>query len=42
MLIKPPSAKVLEERLRARKTETEASLQKRLTVAKEELAYGEC
>lgn len=31
---------ILEERLRARKTECEESLQKRLAAAKEELDYG--
>ena len=40
VLIKPPSMEVLEKRLRDRKTETKESLQKRLDVAREELAYG--
>lgn len=37
VLIKAPSLKVLEERLRSRKTETEDSLQKRLKHAQEDL-----
>ena len=41
ILIKPPSMEVLEKRLRDRKTETEESLKRRLSVAKEELDYGE-
>lgn len=41
VFIKPPSLEVLEERLKARKTETEASLQLRLETAKKELVYGE-
>lgn len=38
--MKPPSMEVLEERLRARSTETEESLQKRLAMAKIEMEYG--
>jgi len=41
VFIKPPSLSVLEQRLRARSTETEESLQKRLQASKAELAYGE-
>jgi guanylate kinase len=37
IFILPPSLKVLEERLRARKTEEEAVLQKRLQTAREEI-----
>ena len=40
VFIKPPSLEDLEVRLRARKTETEESLQKRLGRAVEELEYG--
>lgn len=40
VLIKPPSLAVLEERLRGRGTETEDSIQKRLTTAKEELEFA--
>ncbi len=40
MIHYPLSVQVLEERLRARQTETEESLKKRLAVAKEELDYG--
>lgn len=38
--MKPPSMQVLEERLRARSTETEESLQKRLSMAQIEMEYG--
>ncbi len=38
--IKPPSLEVLEERLRARKTDTDEVLRKRLAMAKIELEYG--
>src|SRR5262245_38949108 len=38
MFILPPSWEVLEQRLRGRKTETEASVQRRLEVARRELA----
>jgi len=40
IFMKPPSMEVLEERLRARSTETEESLQKRLAMAKIEMEYG--
>lgn len=40
IFMKPPSMEILEERLRARSTETEESLQKRLTMAKIEMEYG--
>ena len=40
VFIKPPSLQILEERLRARSTETEDSLQKRLNTAKVEMEYG--
>lgn len=40
VFIKPPSMKVLEDRLRGRSTETEESLQKRLSVAEKEMEYG--
>ncbi len=39
VFVKPPSPEILFERLRARKTETEASLQKRIRRASEELTY---
>lgn len=39
-LSRPPSLSVLEQRLRDRGTETEASLEKRLTTARLELEYG--
>lgn len=38
--VKTPSLEILEQRLRARGTETEASLAKRLNKAKEELDYA--
>jgi len=41
VFIKPPSLEVLEQRLRDRKTETEESLNKRLSAAAKELEYGE-
>ncbi|CAL1689724.1 unnamed protein product [Lasius platythorax] len=41
VFIKPPSVVELERRLKARNTETEESLQRRLAVAKTELEYGE-
>lgn len=37
--VKPPSFDVLEQRLRSRKTETEAKIQERLTKAHKELGY---
>lgn len=40
VFIAPPSIEELERRLRGRKTETEESLQKRLTTASIELEYG--
>lgn len=39
LFIRPPSVEVLEERLRARGTETESSLKTRLDRAREELTY---
>ena len=39
VFIKPPSPEVLFERLRKRKTETAASLEKRINRARRELAY---
>lgn len=41
VFIKPPSIAELERRLRARKTETDESLQRRLTTARTEMEYGE-
>ncbi|XP_043507687.1 guanylate kinase isoform X1 [Frieseomelitta varia] len=41
IFIKPPSIEELEKRLRARKTETEDTLQRRLAVARTEIEYGE-
>ena len=41
VFIKPPSLETLEERLRARGTETEESLSKRLGAAAAEMEYGE-
>ncbi len=41
VFIKPPSIDELEKRLRGRKTETEDSIQKRLSVAAKEIAYGD-
>lgn len=40
MFLAPPSLEVLEQRLRGRGTETEESLQKRLTQARNELEYA--
>ena len=40
IFMKPPSMEVLEERLRARSTETEESLKKRMSTAKIEMEYG--
>lgn len=40
VFINPPSVEELERRLRARQTETEESLQKRLNTARIELEYG--
>ena len=40
IFITPPGMKVLEERLRGRGTEDEATLQKRLSMAKEELPHA--
>ncbi|KAF7993829.1 hypothetical protein HCN44_011098 [Aphidius gifuensis] len=41
VFIKPPSIEELERRLIARKTETEESLKHRLSIAVEEMKYGE-
>ena len=41
VFVKPPGMQILEERLRARSTETEESLQKRLSAARVEMEYGE-
>ena len=41
VFIKPPSRAALEERLRARRTENEESLAKRLAAAASEMDYGE-
>lgn len=40
IFIKPPSMSELEQRLRKRKSETEESLQHRLSIVKSELEYG--
>lgn len=40
VFLKPPSLEELEKRLRSRSTETEEALQKRLSEASAELAYG--
>ncbi|XP_030748407.1 guanylate kinase isoform X2 [Sitophilus oryzae] len=40
VFVAPPSLEELENRLRGRNTENEESLQQRLTVANEELVYG--
>lgn len=40
IFMKPPSMEVLEQRLRDRNTESEESLQKRLTTANIEMEYG--
>eukprot|EP00092_Neocalanus_flemingeri_P060246 GFUD01072191.1.p1 GENE.GFUD01072191.1~~GFUD01072191.1.p1 ORF type:complete len:241 (-),score=55.45 GFUD01072191.1:61-783(-) len=41
IFIKPPSREALEKRLRARRTESEESLAKRLAAAEAEMVYGE-
>jgi guanylate kinase len=41
VFVKPPNIQVLEERLRQRGTETEESINKRLSRAKYEMVYGE-
>ncbi|XP_036147418.1 guanylate kinase isoform X1 [Monomorium pharaonis] len=41
VFIKPPSIVELERRLKARNTETEESLEHRLSIARSELEYGE-
>jgi guanylate kinase len=42
VFVMPPSAAILEERLRGRRVDSEASIQRRLQVAKEEVAaFGE-
>lgn len=41
VFIKPPSISELERRLKGRKTETDDSLQRRLSVARTEIEYGE-
>ncbi len=41
VFIRPPSLATLEERLRARGTETDDSLSRRMETAKRELVYGE-
>lgn len=40
IFIKAPSIEELEKRLRARKTETEDALQRRLSIARLEIEYG--
>lgn len=40
IFIKPPSIVELERRLKARNTETEESLERRLSIARSELEYG--
>lgn len=40
VFVKPPSIVELERRLKARNTETEESLERRLSVAKAEMEYG--
>ncbi|KAL1129926.1 hypothetical protein AAG570_012870 [Ranatra chinensis] len=40
VFVKPPSMEELEKRLRGRGTESEESLQRRLTTAKREMEYG--
>jgi guanylate kinase len=40
VFVAPPSEEILEKRLRGRGTETEESVQKRLTQAKRELEYS--
>ncbi|XP_011863603.1 PREDICTED: guanylate kinase, partial [Vollenhovia emeryi] len=41
VFVKPPSIVELERRLKARNTETEESLERRLSIARSELEYGE-
>lgn len=41
LFIKPPSIMELERRLKARNTESEESLERRLAIARSELEYGE-
>ncbi|XP_017879554.2 guanylate kinase isoform X3 [Ceratina calcarata] len=41
VFVKPPSMEELEKRLRSRQTETEESLERRLSVARVEMEYGE-
>jgi len=41
VFVKPPTMKVLEERLRGRGTESEENIQKRLDRSREEMAYGD-
>ena len=41
VFIKPPTVEELERRLRARKTETDETVNRRLETAKEELEYAE-
>lgn len=41
IFIKPPSLEVLEKRLRSRNTDSEQSIQKRLSIAQEELKFSE-
>lgn len=40
IFVKPPSIMELERRLKARNTETEESLERRLSIARSELEYG--
>lgn len=40
VFVKPPSIMELERRLKTRNTETEESLERRLSVAKAEMEYG--
>ncbi|XP_065904599.1 guanylate kinase-like isoform X2 [Dysidea avara] len=40
VLVKPPSLEVLEQRLKGRGTDSEESVQRRLTIAKEELEFA--
>ncbi|KAH7357878.1 P-loop containing nucleoside triphosphate hydrolase protein, partial [Plectosphaerella cucumerina] len=41
VFIRPPSLEILERQLRGRGTETEESIQRRLTRAKDEMEYAE-
>ncbi len=41
VFIKPPSIDELENRLRGRKTETEESIRRRLSIATKEIAFGD-